>query len=93
MQFAFVPAFLRLLGYRVLPASHPVEVSSRPICRRPIASSVSDDAVQGTQLLFGDLVALEEVTDVAHHARALRQVAQEAARIELIDQLRERGVV
>jgi hypothetical protein len=54
---------------------------------------VSDDAVQSTQLLFGDLAALEEVTNVAHHARALRQVAQEAARIELNDQLRERGVV
>jgi hypothetical protein len=54
---------------------------------------VSDDAVQGTQLLFGDPAALEEVADAAHHARALRQLAKEAARIELIDQLRERGVV
>jgi len=72
MQSAFVPA----IGVSRPAASHPVEVSSRHICRRPIASSVRDDAVQGTQLLFGD-----------------RQVAQEAACIEWIDQLRERGVV
>ena len=48
--------------------------------------------MQRPQFLFGDLAALKEVTDVAHHPRPFRQVAQEAAGIQLIDKMRQKTI-
>src|SRR5258707_13689374 len=63
---------------RVLPASILLSLT-------PLAIPLSwpheggDDAVQGAQLLLGAEGALEEVAQVARHARALVGVAQKPA--------------
>lgn len=44
--------------------------------------------MQGAQLLLGHLAALEQMADVADHARALRLVAKETAGVELTNDAR-----
>src|ERR1700722_3240321 len=87
------PWFGRVAGTEAAPvvrraAGRLIRVFQPPYLP-PADRQFGDDAVQRAQFLLGDLAALEEVTDVAHHARTFRQIAQEAARIELIDQVGE----
>ena len=48
-----------------------------------------DDAVERAELLLGQVSALEHVSDVAHHHRALVDMAQEAAIVELFLEMSE----
>src|SRR3984893_10920448 len=55
----------------------------------PRSDEGSDDAVQGAQLLSGQLRALEEVAQIADHAGALVLGTQEAAAVELLLEMAE----
>ena len=54
-----------------------------------LVGQLGHHAVQRAQLLFGDLAALEEMAEVAHHPRTLLGVAQEPGAIQLADEMGE----
>src|SRR4051812_1332005 len=68
----------------------PNHVRLQPSALTAADRQLRDDAVQGPQFLLRDLATLQEVTDVAHRARTLLLIAEEAASIELIDQVHEK---
>src|SRR5581483_6480426 len=66
-------------------ASYPLSAPAPFALRRQLRH----DAVKRADLLMRQACALEEVADVAHHARPLLAVAQEAAGVELLLQMGE----